>query len=653
MTVKQTQKYTIQLVQLNNRYGSQVYLPYSVGMLKSFALKDEKISQNFKFKKFIFLREKISEMVSRIGNVDIFGISCYVWNWSLSLKLAEEVRKNNPECLIIFGGPQVPNNVSEFFNDYSFIDLTVHGEGEVTFQEILNRYYDDGIKGIREISGTTFYDRATGKIYQSPSRPRITDLNIIPSPYLEGIFEDMLDSDEYSWMITWETNRGCPFKCSFCDWGSAIASKVRKFDENRLLSEIDYFTEKKVDLVFGADANFGIFKRDKEFAIRLAHNKKQTGYPSQFRVCFTKNTTDRVFELAQIFSDAGMNKGVSISMQSLNSETLENIQRKNIRMKFFNDLQKKYVEAGLVTYTELILPLPGETYDSFMEGVDSLLDSSQHSGIVIYNCSIMPNAEMGESQYQERYGLDMIEIPIFQAHSDLKEIDEVSEKEIIVVGTQSMSREDYRKTYKFAWIVQSMHLLGLLQVTSIVLRHHFGIRYSDFYSRLITHGENNPLGIIGSELKIIDSLLDGVFCGKGFGQSVPEFEDITWPPEEATFLRISENLEDFYLEIEAFLYSNYLILLKDRDIITDVLNYQKNRLVNYHNQSEINFDLAYNIHEYFEESRAGVISQLETKKSNINIVPDKLFDDKKTFSREVVWYGRKGGKFFHPIGEVL
>ena len=120
-------------------------------------------------------------------------------------------------------------------------------------------------------------------------------------------------------MVTWETNRGCPFKCSFCDWGSAIASKVRKFDENRLLSEIDYFTKKKVDLVFGADANFGIFKRDKEFAIRLAHNKKQTGYPNQFRVCFTKNTTDRVFELAQIFADAGMNKGVSISMQSLST----------------------------------------------------------------------------------------------------------------------------------------------------------------------------------------------------------------------------------------------------------------------------------------------------------------------------------------------
>ena len=280
--MKKKQKYTIQLVQLNNRYGSQVYLPYSVGMLKSFALKDEKILQNFKFKEFIFLREKIADMVAKIGNVDIFGISCYVWNWSLSLKLAEEVRKSNPNCLIVFGGPQVPNNVSEFFDDYSFIDLVVHGEGEITFQEILNRYCDGGIKALKEINGTTFHDRSIGKAYQSQSRPRITDLNIIPSPYLEGVFEDLLDSDEYSWMVTWETNRGCPFKCSFCDWGSAIASKVRKFDEHRLLSEIDYFTKKKVDLVFGADANFGIFKRDKEFAIRLAHNKNKPVIPISF-----------------------------------------------------------------------------------------------------------------------------------------------------------------------------------------------------------------------------------------------------------------------------------------------------------------------------------------------------------------------------------
>ena len=115
-----------------------------------------------------------------------------------------------------------------------------------------------------------------------------------------------------------------------------------------------------------------------------------------------------------------MNKGVSVSMQSMNKTTLKDIKRANIKLNVFKDLQKKYIEAGLVTYTELILPLPGETYDTFKSGIDELLDSAQHSGIVIYNCTVMPNAEMGDVEYQKKYGFDMIESPIFQAHSNPK-----------------------------------------------------------------------------------------------------------------------------------------------------------------------------------------------------------------------------------------
>ena len=100
------------------------------------------------------------------------------------------------------------------------------------------------------------------------------DYSIIPSPYLEGTFEDLFRKYDYKWTPTWETNRGCPFKCTFCDWGSAIASKVRNFEEERLYKEIDYFSEKKIDLVFGADANFGILKRDKNLALKFAENKK-------------------------------------------------------------------------------------------------------------------------------------------------------------------------------------------------------------------------------------------------------------------------------------------------------------------------------------------------------------------------------------------
>ena len=127
----------VQLVQLNNSYGDQVYLPYSVGMLAAYANKSEKIKSGVKFQDFIFLRESINKMVEKVGDADILGISCYVWNWELSTRLAEAVKKKNNNCLILFGGPHVPDNDASFFEKYPYIDITCHGEGEVTFLEIL------------------------------------------------------------------------------------------------------------------------------------------------------------------------------------------------------------------------------------------------------------------------------------------------------------------------------------------------------------------------------------------------------------------------------------------------------------------------------------------------------------------------------------
>jgi radical SAM superfamily enzyme YgiQ (UPF0313 family) len=46
------------------------------------------------------------------------------------------------------------------------------------------------------------------------------------------------------WLVLWETNRGCPFQCTFCDWGSATAAKVNQFELDRLLREVDWFAEK-------------------------------------------------------------------------------------------------------------------------------------------------------------------------------------------------------------------------------------------------------------------------------------------------------------------------------------------------------------------------------------------------------------------------
>ena len=645
-------KISVQLVQLNNRYGNQVYLPYSVGVLKAFVDQNIKIKENYHFKEFIFLREDVSNMIKKVGQVDILGISCYIWNWRLSLKLAEEVRKLNPDCMIILGGPHVPNKVDEeFFKSYPFVDMTMHGEGELTWEEVLTKYHDK--QPLSNITGTSFYDRkGDKKIYYGKKRERMKDYSALPSPYLAGTFEDLFNKYDYEWTVTWETNRGCPFKCTFCDWGSAINARLEKFEEERLHKEIDYFSKKKIDLVFGADSNFGIQKRDINLAKKLAENKKKFGYPNRFTVCYTKNSTEKVFDLAKIFAEVGMHRGVSVSMQSLNAETLKNIKRDNIKLDFFKSLQRKYVEADMVTYTELILPLPGETYETWKEGIDKLLDSSQHSGLIVYNANVMPNAELGNKEYQKKYKIETAKIPLFQAHSD-QPMDNVPEYEPIIVGTHSMSTEQWKKAYKYTVFLQACHYLGLLQVMSIVLRHEYGISYSDFFELLINYGEKNKKSFLNKELNIIEGLLNKMLSEKSYAQYVDGFEQISWPPEEAMFLRTIENFDLFYSEVYEAITEKLAKSEDDKNFLDDLISFQKKLVVHYRDSKESTIKLRYNINEYFKDLREGKISHLKKGNFVYSFVPKKDYsNEKKLFSREVLWYGRKGGKFFHSVNNL-
>jgi len=631
-------KYNVLLTQFNNQYGGQIYVPYSVGLLKAYACQNENVLHRFNFLPFVVERNDVSNIIDKDIVVDVLGISCYMWNWQISLDFAKHIRENNPECLIILGGPQVPNKVpKDFFTKNPFVDMLCHSEGEQTFEEILLKFKTND----KNIGGISYFDNENDYVRTTSARLPIKDLNIIPSPYLTGDFDYLFDDPKHNYMPIWETNRGCPFKCTFCDWGF-VASKVRKFNGDRLIKEIDYFSEKKTRLIFGADANFGIFKRDLDLAKSLSEKKKETGYPKEFRVCFTKNSTHMVFELAKIFADAGMNKGVSISMQSLNETVLENIKRKNIKMSFFKELQEKYIKEGLKTYTELVLPLPGETYESFIDSIDRLLASSQHSGIVVYNCSIMPNAEMGQESYQKKYGIDIAEVPVFLSHSNKN--DDVMEKEFIAVGTESMPRSEWKKAFKFSWIVQSMHLLGTLQVVSVVLYNLYGIKYKDFYQKLL----ESDSSVINNELSMIDNLLNGVLVGKGFDQYLDNFEHISWPPEEATFLRILEHLDDFYEEVYKFILGQYPYI--DCDILTELILYQKSVLKNYWDVEDKNISFNYDLKTYFEDCRVGNMSDLNHIPVTYTYKDTKYYhNDKKMFSKEVVWFGRKGGGFFKEV----
>ena len=101
--------------QFNYRYFGRIHFPYSISLLVSHLKTDKKIMDNYKFEKTFVFREKVEDYIKQCIDTDILLCSCYVWNWEITTYLAEQVKKLNPNCTIIFGGPQIPRYFRRIF----------------------------------------------------------------------------------------------------------------------------------------------------------------------------------------------------------------------------------------------------------------------------------------------------------------------------------------------------------------------------------------------------------------------------------------------------------------------------------------------------------------------------------------------------------
>ena len=123
-------KYVVGLVQINNSFSGQNYLPLSIGMLQAYAQKNLKQPDDFVFQSQIYKRISVETAVNHLKGTNVIFFSTYVWNWRISLAIGKAIKSESPSTIIVFGGPQVPDNVEPFLREHPYVDLACHGEGE-------------------------------------------------------------------------------------------------------------------------------------------------------------------------------------------------------------------------------------------------------------------------------------------------------------------------------------------------------------------------------------------------------------------------------------------------------------------------------------------------------------------------------------------
>ena len=143
-------------------------------------------------------------------------------------------------------------------------------------------------------------------------------------------------------------------------------------------------------------------------------------------------------------------------------------------------MQKRYHEEDIPVYTEFLLGLPGETYDSFVRGIDRAIEAGLHDQLNIFFCEALPNSEMADPDYVKQHGIKTQRVELAEFHATKRKPGEVVEYEDIVVATDTMPVTDLKRAATFAWMIQILHGLKLGFFVLAFLNDRFKVKYSDF-----------------------------------------------------------------------------------------------------------------------------------------------------------------------------
>ena len=454
------------------------YVPIGIGYIASY-LKEKVKEANIEIK-LTTSPEEALEIINN-WNPDIVGLSNYIWNSSLSNMICEHAKKINKKILCVLGGPEFPagtgakfiKNTSQdmtydkclkYLNERPSVDYFAYSDGEVSFCEVVREFIKSNLstKKLREnntvIKGCASISNDKSNLLVGEYIPRIGlegsvkayGRDIIPSPYLSGMLDEFLDG---SFVPAFETARGCPFQCTFCDQG-LDQNKITAFSSERIVDEMKYVAKKLSKFNSGSktvaifDSNFGLFEKDVNLAKYLLEVMNEYDWPQYIEAIAPKSNRENIL----IINDILKNRvSIGLSMQSLNLETLTDIKRRNWTTDQYVDFVKEIEKRGKTPASEIIIPLPGETEKTYYEGIKFLMDHNIQAGT--YTLMMLCGAELGRDKAINKYGMiDKWRIlpKQFGEYNGKKAL----EIERICVATNTMSYQEYLNCRNYSFVVK-------------------------------------------------------------------------------------------------------------------------------------------------------------------------------------------------------
>jgi hypothetical protein len=401
----------------------------------------------------------------------IYLFSNYLWSHRRCIEISKRVKERSPGSITIHGGPDTPKYEQDgrnYLAEHPHVDVIVRGEGEASaaatlaaLTQVIGEPHPD-LSVLEDVAGITYRDG--DRVVRNPDRDRIAEVDTLPSPLLTGLFDVYAHLPEL--MVTIETNRGCPYGCTFCDWGSATNSRIRQFDLDRVYAELDWCSRMEVTSVGVADANFGIFKRDVDIAQRVADLKLASGHPRAFGVSYAKNTVKHLQHIINVLVGAGIMAQGVLSLQSMDLETLDTIHRSNIKTEKYDALADEMRRSRLPLMVELMMGLPGQTVESFADDIQQCIDREVLTRV--NPTTLLVNSPMNAPDYVAEHEIVTIE-PVGTGRNAL------------VISTSSFTPQDYDEMEHIRRASLLYENFGVLRLVSRFVRQETGMREVDLY----------------------------------------------------------------------------------------------------------------------------------------------------------------------------
>ena len=308
------------------------------------------------------LTENLSpqELTSRIKGFqpDVVGLTATTAAIYDAYEVAKIVKKINPETLVMIGGPHATFMAEEVLRECPYIDVVVRGEGEKTFEEILERIERN--KNFEDVAGITY--RIGNIIKENPERSLINNLDDLPIPAYDLLPMDkyVVDKVRFAAVIT---SRGCPYNCVFCSSSLQFGKLWRAHSPERVLEELRILREE-----YGAreieflDDTFTInMKRAEEISRKITEEGLDISWSASSRV----NTFNR--GLGEKLKQAGAHT-IYFGIESGSERTLRFI-GKGITRRQALDAVKAAKESRLNALGSFVIGFPYETEDEIKETI--------------------------------------------------------------------------------------------------------------------------------------------------------------------------------------------------------------------------------------------------------------------------------------------